>query len=203
MLEGPQSDQVIRCYEDLGVVEDMASTSIIEAFQRQVSVDPTRTPLYLKCLKTIGCLRGGQDGASIESAVQDAYEQGKFTDDDVSTAYEYFGLGRDDPYLTDDTIIGKFHALLKDTAHENESRRQLWRIGEYRQSEQIKSASEDSMYTGLRRYRNEVDLSQEYRLLSRRRFFLVLKTRRLMTSSFPCTPPRYPVLTDVILIAAY
>ena len=124
----------------------MASTSIVEAFHRQVSVDPARTSLYLKCLKTIGNLRGGQDGATIDCAVQDAYSEGKFTDDDVSAAYAYFGCRQDDPYLTDDTIIGKFHAFLKDTNHENETRRQLWRIGESRQSEQIKSAAEDSEF---------------------------------------------------------
>lgn len=127
----------------------MASTSIIEAYHRQVSVDPARSSLYLKCLKTIGSLRGGQDSASIDCAVQVAYSEGKFTDDDVSAAYEYFGCRQDDPYVTDDTIIGKFHALLKDTAHENETRRQLWRIGESRQSDQIKSAAEDSQYTDL------------------------------------------------------
>lgn len=169
----------------------MASASIIDAFHRQVSVDPARTPLYLKCLKTIGHLRGGQDGATIDCAVQDAYSEGKFTDDDVSAAYQYFGCRRDDPHLTDENIIGKFHAFLKDTAHENETRRQLWRIGECRQSEQLKSAAEDSEWQIFMAEGIVADQTQGYRLLSRRWFSLELKPLRQMTLLLLCIPPRY------------
>lgn len=128
-------------------MEDMTSTLIIEAFHRQVSVDPTRAPLYLECLKAIGGLRGGQDGATIDCVIQEAYSEGKFTDDDISMAYQYFGFSRGDPNLTDDIIVGKFHAFVKDSSQDAEARQQLWRIGEFRQSEHIKSAAEDSEYT--------------------------------------------------------
>lgn len=128
-------------------MEDMTSTLIVEAFHRQVSVDPNRAPLYLKCLKAIGELRGGQDATTIGCAIQEAYTEGKFTDDDISTAYQYFGFSRGDPNLTDDIIVGKFHAFLKDSSQDAEARQQLWRIGEFRQSERIKSAAEDSEYT--------------------------------------------------------
>lgn len=124
----------------------MSSELIIEAYNRQVSVDPTRTPLYLNSLRTISELRGGQEGDVIDRVVQEAYADGKFTEDDIVAAYTYFGLQRDDPSLTDEGIIGKFHAFLKDTAHETEARTQLWRIGAYRKSEQIKSAAEDSEF---------------------------------------------------------
>lgn len=132
-----------RFYEDLGVVENMSSATIVEAYNQQVSVDPARAPFYLKCLKSIGTLRGGQDWDIIDQAVQVAYSEGKYTDDDVVEAYKYFGLWRDDPNLTDDSIIGKFYAFLSSTNQETEARQQLWRIGHSRQSERIKSASED------------------------------------------------------------
>ncbi|KAL4892646.1 hypothetical protein BDV59DRAFT_193527 [Aspergillus ambiguus] len=130
-------------YEDLGVVEDMSSASIVEAFNRQVSADPARTSTYLKCLKSIGSLRGGDDEAIIDRAVQVAYSEGKYTDDDVIEAYRYFGLSHDDTRLTDDNIIGKFYAFLGATTQETETRRQLWRIGDSRRSERIKSAAEE------------------------------------------------------------
>ncbi|KAL2009845.1 hypothetical protein VTN00DRAFT_5652 [Thermoascus crustaceus] len=135
------------CYEDLGAVEDMSSALIIEAYNRQVSVDPLRAPHYLQCLKSIGNWRGGSDGEAIEQAVMVAYSEGKYTEEDVAKAYKYFGLSHEDPNLTEDSIIGKFHAFLSATTHETETRKQLWRIGDSRQSERIKSAAEDRVAT--------------------------------------------------------
>lgn len=124
----------------------MAASSIIEAFNRQVSVDPARTPVYLKCLKSIGILRGGEDGSLIDQAVQVAYSEGKYTEEDVVDAYKYFGLSHDDQRLTEESIIGKFYAYLSATTavQETETRRQLWRIGDSRRSERIKAAAEES-----------------------------------------------------------
>ncbi|KAI9932783.1 ubiquitin-specific protease ubp2 [Aspergillus wentii] len=134
-------------YEDLGVVEDMSSHLIVEAFNRQVSVDPGRTPLYLNCLKSIGGLRGGDDAIIIDQAVQVAYAEGKYTDQDVIDAYKYFGLNQNDISLTEDTIVGKFYAFLSSTNLDVEPRQQLWRIGDSRRSERIKSAAEDRVTT--------------------------------------------------------
>ncbi|KAF9883484.1 ubiquitin-specific protease ubp2 [Aspergillus nanangensis] len=134
-------------YEDLGVVEDMSSSSIIEAFHRQVSVDPARASTYLNCLKSIGSLRGGDDENIIDRAVQLAYAEGKYTDEDVIEAYKYFGLSPEDTRLTDDSIIGKFYAFLSATTQETETRRQLWRIGDNRRSERIKAAAEERVST--------------------------------------------------------
>ena len=134
-----------RYYEDLGVVEDLASSLVIEAFNRQVSVNPARTPHYLGCLKAIGELRGGEDEAIIDRAVQIAYAKGKYTVEDVGNAYRYFGLNPEDYSLTEDSIIDKFYAFLNaNEAQEIESRRQLWRIGDFRHSERIKSTAEES-----------------------------------------------------------
>lgn len=127
----------------------MSSELIIEAYNRQISVDPARSSLYLKSLKVIGDLRRGQDGQLIDRVVQEAYAEGKYTDDELIAAYEYFGFRRNDPSLTDEDIIGKFHAFLKDTGHETETRKQLWTIGDWRRSEQIKSAAEDSEYLSI------------------------------------------------------
>lgn len=136
-----------RFYEDLGAVEDMASSLIVEAFHRQVSVDPARASLYLNCLKSIGTLRKGEDWEIIDQAVQVAYAEGKYTNDDVVDAYIYFGLRHDDPNLTDESIVGTFYARLSSTSQETEARQQLWRIGHSRGSERIQSASEDRVFT--------------------------------------------------------
>ena len=109
-------------------------------------MDRARAPLYLKSLKAIGDLRRGQDGQLIDRVVQEAYSEHKYTEDELFAAYDYFGFHLHDPTLTDEIIIGKFHAFLKDTAHETETRRRLWKIGDWRGSEQIKSAAEDSEY---------------------------------------------------------
>ncbi|KAL1962989.1 hypothetical protein VTN77DRAFT_8835 [Rasamsonia byssochlamydoides] len=135
------------CYEDLGAVEDMSSPLIVEAYHRQVSVNPARAPHYLKCLKMIGDLRGGPDREIIDQAVMIAYSEGRYTEEDVIKAYKYFGLDPHDPNLTEENIIGKFHAFLSATTQETETRKQLWRIGDFRGSERIKSAAEDRVST--------------------------------------------------------
>ncbi|KAJ6099530.1 hypothetical protein N7467_001065 [Penicillium canescens] len=138
-------------YEDLGAVEDMSASAIVEAFERQISVDPGRYPLYLSALKSIGSLRvassAGEDWAIIDGAVQRAYADGKYTVEDLDQAYRYFGLRLNDPNLTDESIIGKFLAFLGSTNRETEARQQLWRIGDSRASESIISASEDRIST--------------------------------------------------------
>ncbi|KAJ5268298.1 hypothetical protein N7524_005757 [Penicillium chrysogenum] len=134
-------------YEDLGVMEDMSSSAVVEAYDRQVLTDPGRTPMYLSALKAIGFLRGGQDKEFIDVAVQAAYEQGKYAVDDVVNAYQYFNLHFDDPNLTEDSIIGKFYAFVSSTTQDTEARQQLWRIGDSRGSSRIKAASEDRVST--------------------------------------------------------
>ncbi|KAL3461408.1 hypothetical protein BJX64DRAFT_261027 [Aspergillus heterothallicus] len=135
-------------YEDLGVVENMSSSSIIEVFNHKVARDPARAPDYLKCLKEIGSLRGGEDAEAINRAAEVAAAEGNFyTEADVVEAYKYFGLSHDDQRLTDDSIIGTFYAYLSSTKQETEARRQLWRIGDSRKSERIKSAAEDRVAT--------------------------------------------------------
>ncbi|KAL4908121.1 hypothetical protein BDW74DRAFT_146881 [Aspergillus multicolor] len=137
-------------YEDLGVVEDMSTSSILDAFSRQITVDRERGPRYLQCLKEIGLLRRGEDEEAINRAVETACSEGNlYLDSDITEAYKYFGLGRDDSRLTEDSIIGTFYAYLSSvsSAQETEARRQLWRIGDSRKSERIKSAAEDRIAT--------------------------------------------------------
>lgn len=136
-----------RFYEDLGTVEDMSASLIVDAYHRQCLVDPSRGPLYLKCLKAIGTLRGGTDWEVIDQTVQVAYSEGKYTRDDVEEAYNYIGLWHDDPNLTEDSIIKRFHVLLSYTTEETELRKQVWRVGQSRGSERIKAASEDREIT--------------------------------------------------------
>jgi ubiquitin carboxyl-terminal hydrolase 25/28 len=124
-------------------MEDMSSSAVVEAYDRQVLTDPGRTPMYLSALKAIGFLRGGQDKEVIDIAVQAAYEQGKYAVEDVVGAYQYFNLHFDDPNLTEDSIIGKFYAFVSSTTQDTEARQQLWRIGDSRGSSRIKAASED------------------------------------------------------------
>ena len=128
-------------------MEDMSSSTVVEAYNRQISVDPGRTSLYLSALNAVGFLRGAEDKEIIDIAVQGAYEQGKYTVEDVVVAYQYFNLHFDDPNLTDDSIIGKFYAFLSSTTQETEARQQLWRIGDSRGSASIKAASEERVLT--------------------------------------------------------
>jgi ubiquitin carboxyl-terminal hydrolase 25/28 len=92
----------------------------------------------------IGALRGGSDRDTIDQAVMIAYSEGRYTEEDVIIAYRHFGLDPFDASLTDENIIGKFHSYLDSTTHETENRKHLWRIGDFRKSEQIKAAAEDS-----------------------------------------------------------
>jgi ubiquitin carboxyl-terminal hydrolase 25 len=124
----------------------MSSALIVNAYKRQVSVNPARAPHYLKCLIMIGDSRGRFDGDTIEQAVSIAYTEGRYTDKDIIHAYKYFGLDPQDSGLADEIIIGKFYAFLGDTTHENETRQQLWRIGDSRRSERIKAAAEESEF---------------------------------------------------------
>ncbi|KAI7971624.1 hypothetical protein EIK77_002625 [Talaromyces pinophilus] len=134
-------------YEDLGVLEDMASDLIIKAYHRQVAVDPGRGPHYLQCLDSIAQWRGGPDRDTINEAVVTAYSKGAYTTNDILKAYEYFGLSPNDRSLTEEVIIGRFNAYLSSTTQETEARQQLWRIGDARRSERIKSAAEDRVST--------------------------------------------------------
>lgn len=124
----------------------MSATMIVDSYHRQVSVDPSRAPHYLKCLKSVGTLRGGEDWEIIQHAVQTAYSEGRFDDEDVLEAYKYFGFQQNDLHFDEEALIGKFYAFLSSTTQETETRRQLWIIGEDRGSERIKAASEDRQF---------------------------------------------------------
>ena len=134
-----------RFYEDLGAVEDMSASMILYAYERQMAVDPGGGPRYLNCLKNIGLLRDGEDMQIIDQAVQVAYADGKYTDDDVAEAYRYFNLWHDDSSLTEEIIIEKFYTYLGagSASQDTETRRLMWRIGHSRGSEKIKSVAED------------------------------------------------------------
>lgn len=135
------------CYEDLGALEDMSSDLIIEAYQRQVAVDPAKGPHYLQCLRLIAQLRGGPDGNTINEAVMMAYSKGAYTTEDLQNAYRYFNLNPDDPTLTEELIVGRFYSYISSSTQETEARQQLFRIGEARRSERIKSVAEDRVST--------------------------------------------------------
>ncbi|KAJ6126749.1 hypothetical protein N7523_002361 [Penicillium sp. IBT 18751x] len=137
-------------YEDLGVVEDMDTPLIIDAYRRQVSLDSANAPHYLECLKSIGMLRGGQDWEFIDQAVQAAYAEGKYTMNDLDAAYNYFHLSREDSSITEDNIIGKYYAYLGSVSQSDqilEAARNLWRIGNSRGSDRIMAVSEDRVGT--------------------------------------------------------
>lgn len=128
----------------------MDTPLIIDAYHRQVSSDLANAPHYLECLKSIGMLRGGQDWESIDQAVQAAYAEGKYTMNDLDAAYHYFHLSREDPNITEDSIIGKYYAYLGSVSQSDqilEAARNLWRIGNSRGSDRIMAVSEDRVGT--------------------------------------------------------
>ncbi|EEH48859.2 ubiquitin-specific protease UBP2 [Paracoccidioides brasiliensis Pb18] len=134
-------------YEDLGVTEDMSADLIIEAYNRQIETDPRRAPYYLRCLRSIGEWRRNSDGAKIDHLVTLECSGYRYADDDIPRAYNYFQLDYRNRNLTDDDIIGSFFALLRDTPNDTEPRQQLWRIGDSRGSEKIKSVAEERIST--------------------------------------------------------
>ncbi|KAG5297235.1 ubiquitin carboxyl-terminal hydrolase [Histoplasma ohiense] len=134
-------------YEDLGVTDDMSADLIIEAYNRQIETDPGRSPYYLRCLRHIGEWRRVTDGEKINNLVTLECSGSRYADDDIPRAYKYFQLDYRNRNLTDDDIIDSFFARLRDTANDTETRRQLWRIGESRGSEKIKSVAEERLST--------------------------------------------------------
>lgn len=128
----------------------MATSLIVEAYERQITINPARASHYLHCLAAIGKLRGGEDSIIIEQAVQLAYAQGKYTEDDVICAHQYFGFEYGDPNLTEDTIIGKYHAYVSSISQPDqmsEAARQLWRVGDSLNSQRIRDVSEERVTT--------------------------------------------------------
>ena len=124
----------------------MSDELIVEAYHRQVETDPERARYYLRCLRSIGNWRDPVDGAAINVAVAKAYSEGKFADDEITNAYNYFHLNHLDTSLTDEYIIGAFRSRLGDTPDSREARKYLGMIGQVRESDKIMSAAEDSKY---------------------------------------------------------
>lgn len=170
----------------------MLTSSIIEAFARQIAVDPTRASRYLQCLQEIGHLRGGEDALAIGRAVETAYaDHNLYTQVDVADAYRYFGLSGDDSRLTEDSIIGTFYNYLSSTPQEMETRRQLWRIGDSRNSERIRSAAEDSKNAFFWSLCVRCSLAQELLHLNRLKFSSASAMTPPMTLSWQCSLRRY------------
>jgi len=121
----------------------MSGELIVEAYRRQLETDPERATYYLRCLRSIGRWRGEIDDRAINHAVDMEYASGGYADHDVPDAYGCFQLDYRDKTLTDQAIIDSFFARLGDSANDMELRRQLWRIGDSRKSEKIKSVAEE------------------------------------------------------------
>ena len=120
----------------------MSNKLIIEAYKRQVEMDVSRGPYYLRCLETIGHWRGDL-GLSIAQAVSLEYSKDRYTDLDLCDAYRYFQLDINNKSLTEDEILGRFFARISDSRDDAEARRQLWRIGDYLGSEKIKAVVQE------------------------------------------------------------
>lgn len=122
----------------------MSTPAIIEAYKRQVAEDATwMGPYYLSSLKRIAILRGGIDYDTIDRFVRGEYADGKYATEDVECSFSYFGLPFEDPGITDEHILGTFYSHRGSAGQETEARRELWRIGDFRQSERIKAAAEE------------------------------------------------------------
>ncbi|KAJ5482876.1 hypothetical protein N7539_006322 [Penicillium diatomitis] len=138
-------------YEDLGVVEDMDARSIVNAYQSQVALDPRNAPLYLQSLKGIALVRRGEDFEILNQAIEHAYAEGKFTDDDLLEAWHYFGYQplQQVPKVDDDALVGKFYAYLSSLPIEKQDlpRLHLWRIGFDLGSERLMAVSQGQITT--------------------------------------------------------
>lgn len=121
----------------------MSNELIIEAYSRQIEVDPARAPYYFRCLRSITHWRGPLSGRLLSDFLSGELADGKYADDDVLDSYQYFRLNYHDKSLTDDAIIGTFFARLQDSGNDVEPRRHLWRIGDHRGSQKIKDTADE------------------------------------------------------------
>jgi len=128
----------------------MSAAAIIEAYKQQCLNDAEwMAPHYLTCLKHIAILRGGTDYDTIDQFVQAAYADGKYATEDVDCAFSYFGIDSRGTHITDDQILEIFYTYLGSPSQETIARRELWRLGDFRQSERLKAAAEDRMLSQL------------------------------------------------------
>lgn len=74
--------------------------------------------------------------------VHNEYGNGRYADDDIPSAYNFFFLSQDGN-CTEDEIIAAFFASIDNKLDDSEARKQLWRIGESRGSKRIKSIAEE------------------------------------------------------------
>lgn len=124
----------------------MSATAIVEAYKYQTNMDAAwMGPHYLSCLKQVAILRKGFDVYIIEKAIQEAYADGKYATEDIEFAFQKFGLDPHDHSVTDDKILKHFFDYISLNWQEAGARRDLWRIGDSRQSERIMSTADDRM----------------------------------------------------------
>lgn len=134
-------------YAGLGTVGDFADNLLLFAYTRQAAVDSDNAPYYFECLQDLAVGRGSM---YLQEEVAKLASQDCVSRKDVDKAYRYFGI---DPshrsFITDDHIIGVFRSRLSDMGPSlaNDLRKHLRTIGQARNSDTIKGASNDTIET--------------------------------------------------------
>ena len=132
-------------YGGLGALADFHDELLRFAYTCQVSCDPKNIPYYLECLQVLAVGRESEDLQTLAAIEQ---TEGRISLKDVRNAYSHLGLDANNRQLSDETIIGNFHARISDAPkQEAELRNDLRVIGESRLSEKIRlAASQGELY---------------------------------------------------------
>ncbi|KAI5287394.1 ubiquitin-specific protease ubp2, partial [Ascosphaera acerosa] len=135
-----------RSYYDLGVIRAANPADIVEAYRRQCvcDSDPGRRRHYLRCLQRIG--QGAphtQDATAIREALQQEYNNGKYTDDDLAAAYRSFGFDSYDQATPSvESIVSIYKQKLRDNPETLDPLRAcLLQIADYKDSAELKTVA--------------------------------------------------------------
>ncbi|KAI5306639.1 hypothetical protein KEM56_007841 [Ascosphaera pollenicola] len=130
-----------RYFYDLGVIRTAPTEHIIEAYHRQIACDPDRQRrmYYMRCLCKIGETLAVNGDYRVSTALQEEYQKNKYTDDDLTQAFEVFGFQTfDDTTPSADAVITAYKQKLRSNPAALDSFRPfLQRIGDYKHSSAI------------------------------------------------------------------
>lgn len=136
-----------RFFNSLGALPDFADSLIEFAYDRQNLCDPERTPYYFECLQVI---TAGRNSEQLQMKVAMLESQHAVSRRDVNAAFSAFNiLFRERAAITDQEIIDRFQAHIADQAPaaQQRSRENLYKLGAYRSSKALISASQQSVDT--------------------------------------------------------
>jgi ubiquitin carboxyl-terminal hydrolase 25 len=132
-----------RPFTALGIPVNASDELVKFAYHKQVETDVAQAPWYLSYLDQIANNRGSEDLLTVVAIER---SDGRVDLQQLSEAYQYFGLRFDSLQTDDDHIIGSFKSRVQDSPmHETQMRERLRIIGKHRKSTKIQDYADDCM----------------------------------------------------------